>query len=250
MRTFILTILLSLSSFYFAQNTIVRYEEFRQAEGQTNISFLIYNDISSYNIQSYLKLYANYKELLADKEFVESDKFVANIKKSNIFSNEYFGITNFIKKGSALYKDEVNIKWNTQSSKENKTILGYKCKLATADFRGRKYAVWYTLDIPVPIGPWKLGGLPGLILKADVDDGAFLFEATSIVRNTNLTIPEKYITLYEKNKDKIYDYKKVFAFENKALEDFRQEQISYLPKNVNLTDFPSVRSNLIEKNID
>lgn len=46
-------------------------------------------------------------------------------------------------------------------------ILGYKCKKAKCDFRGREWTVWYCPDIQVPYGPWKLNGLPGLILVAN-----------------------------------------------------------------------------------
>jgi len=43
------------------------------------------------------------------------------------------------------------------------TILGYLCHKATTRFRGRDYIAWYTEEIPFPYGPFKFGGLPGLI---------------------------------------------------------------------------------------
>ena len=43
------------------------------------------------------------------------------------------------------------------------TILGYPCHKATTRFRGRDYVAWYTEEIPFPYGPFKFGGLPGLI---------------------------------------------------------------------------------------
>ena len=43
------------------------------------------------------------------------------------------------------------------------TILGYTCHKATTRFRGRDYVAWYTEEIPYPYGPFKFGGLPGLI---------------------------------------------------------------------------------------
>ena len=49
------------------------------------------------------------------------------------------------------------------------TIIGYECHKATTKFRGRKWIVWYTEDILISLGPWKLNGLPGLILKAECD---------------------------------------------------------------------------------
>ncbi|WP_155952925.1 GLPGLI family protein [Prevotella sp. HUN102] len=63
-------------------------------------------------------------------------------------------------------------------------VLGMECKKATADFRGRHWEVWYTEQIPVSLGPWKLNGLPGLILKANCP-GLMSIEATS-VSNKNL----------------------------------------------------------------
>ncbi|MCS7077950.1 MAG: GLPGLI family protein [Bacteroidia bacterium] len=64
-----------------------------------------------------------------------------------------------------------------QLKNEVKTILGFSCKNATAEFRGRKYIVWYTPAIPASVGPWKLQGLPGAILEAKSEDGEVSFEA-------------------------------------------------------------------------
>lgn len=60
------------------------------------------------------------------------------------------------------------------------TLLGYVCQKAVTTFRGRKYEAWFTPAIPINEGPWKLYGLPGLILKVDADEGTFLFEAIGL----------------------------------------------------------------------
>src|SRR5699024_7981210 len=58
----------------------------------------------------------------------------------------------------------VKIHW--KSLNVHKTILGYDTKKAIGNFRGRNYIVWFAPEIPIPYGPWKLFGLPGLILEA------------------------------------------------------------------------------------
>lgn len=58
---------------------------------------------------------------------------------------------------------------------EEKNIGGYKSKKAEGFFRGRNYTVWFTSEIPISNGPWKLGGLPGLILEAIDDEGNVQF---------------------------------------------------------------------------
>lgn len=62
------------------------------------------------------------------------------------------------------------------------TILGYHCAKATADFKGRHWTAWYSEDIPLDYGPWKLIGLPGLILKAADATGQYSFAAIGLER--------------------------------------------------------------------
>lgn len=69
-------------------------------------------------------------------------------------------------------------KWEIKQ--ETKEILGYQCQLATCDFRGRKWNVWFTPEIPVKEGPWKLFGLPGLVLEASDSKKHYSYMATGI----------------------------------------------------------------------
>jgi len=43
---------------------------------------------------------------------------------------------------------------------------GLHCQKATAHFKGRDYIAWFCPDIPIHVGPWKLNGLPGVIVEA------------------------------------------------------------------------------------
>jgi GLPGLI family protein len=59
-------------------------------------------------------------------------------------------------------------------------VLDYPCKKAICNYRAHLWKVCYTPEIPVALGPWKLHGLPGLILAASDDTGVFSFECIEI----------------------------------------------------------------------
>ncbi len=86
--------------------------------------------------------------------------------------------TNYLM-ASYLY-EEVYKAPNWKLGRDTTPILGYPCRLATTSFRGRNYRAWFAPDIPVDDGPWKLRGLPGLILKATDDKNEVSFECISI----------------------------------------------------------------------
>lgn len=73
-------------------------------------------------------------------------------------------------------------------SSDTTSILGYACQRAETTVGGRKYTAWFTLDIPMSEGPWKLYGLPGLILRAQDSEGLFTFEAVGLWRPSGETI--------------------------------------------------------------
>ncbi|WP_316823469.1 GLPGLI family protein [Pedobacter gandavensis] len=56
------------------------------------------------------------------------------------------------------------INWNLTA--DTSTIAGLKCQKATTHFMGRDYTAWFCPDLPFQSGPWKLNGLPGLIVSA------------------------------------------------------------------------------------
>ncbi|MBA6151748.1 GLPGLI family protein [Gelidibacter maritimus] len=50
-------------------------------------------------------------------------------------------------------------------SEETKEFMGYSVQKATIDFAGRSYEAWFTMEIPIPNGPYVFHGLPGLIVE-------------------------------------------------------------------------------------
>lgn len=68
--------------------------------------------------------------------------------------------------------------WDIKTT--TKTLGKYQVQLATTSFHGRQYEAWFAPELPLPLGPWKFGGLPGLILEVYDTKRLFLFEATAI----------------------------------------------------------------------
>lgn len=77
-------------------------------------------------------------------------------------------------------------------------ILGYECIKATSTWRGRTWNAWFSPEIPIDNGPWKLCGLPGLILAAEDATGQHKFFATGIVNSKRDVIINPGNYTYEK----------------------------------------------------
>ena len=95
---------------------------------------------------------------------------------------------------SGVYDEPFSeLSWELGDS--TKSVLGYECVMATADYHGRKWTAWFAPDIPVHDGPWKLRGLPGLILEATEEKGHHGFIADGIEQSSQPLYP-----IYDKDK--------------------------------------------------
>lgn len=91
-----------------------------------------------------------------------------------------------------LVPDTITPAWELSSETTN--ILGYTCQKAKAWFKGRLYHVWFATALPYPVGPWKLKGLPGIILRAEDEKGHVRFVASHVVAQPQefaISLPEK-----------------------------------------------------------
>lgn len=79
-----------------------------------------------------------------------------------------------ILKDNFSYKESPAFNWKI--SKEKKEVSGYSCQKAITDYGGRKYSAWFTSEIPVSSGPYKFGGLPGLIIEISDTDNDYNFK--------------------------------------------------------------------------
>lgn len=101
-----------------------------------------------------------------------------NLPTGKITYTDKFG-----KEGFKSTASKNGVRWNLLRG--DTLIAGHSCRLATANFLGRTWRVWYTTDIPTNDGPWKLYGLPGLILDAKDSSGCYSFSATKITSGGN-----------------------------------------------------------------
>ncbi len=94
-----------------------------------------------------------------------------------IFPHEYEG-----------YEPTTDLTWTLTN--DTLTVSGYLCQQATATFRGVAWAVWYTEEIPSSAGPWRLRGLPGMIVEAKSEAHTFCL-AEVRQESSPITAPEQ-----------------------------------------------------------
>jgi GLPGLI family protein len=115
-------------------------------------------------------------------EAIQSGRYKSgkdNIELFKNFPEQKNTVSDDIGFGRYIYEEDIiTPQWKIE--KDTATILGYLCTKATTTFYGRNYMAWFTPDIPISEGPWKLIGLPGLILRAYDDKGDVSFECTQI----------------------------------------------------------------------
>lgn len=91
--------------------------------------------------------------------------------------------------------------WSIETD-STRNILGYECILAESDYHGRHWKAWFTPEIPLDAGPWKLLGLPGLIMEAIDSTGQHHFIANGI-ELSDMPFPKVYEPFdYEKTSRK------------------------------------------------
>lgn len=101
---------------------------------------------------------------------------------------------------------------------DTKTILGHPCMKAITHFLGRNYEAWFTMDIPMNNGPWKFGGLPGMILQVTDDKGHYNFVCTGIKELTETEPIIKSDAVYEKKSRK--DINKLYKLQHENINMF------------------------------
>ena len=161
----------------------------------------------------------NKTEKISESEINET-RVLVSTKKLFVYKNflsKKLILSDYIMAKKALIADTLN-NFNWKVTSEHKKILNYSCTKATVNFRGRNYTTWFTEQIPLPLGPWKFGGLPGLIVKVTDSEGKFDYEITGI--NLKAKFDDKIIAVPSAYaKDKAITHQQFITLLNKKIAD-------------------------------
>ncbi|WP_396597524.1 GLPGLI family protein [Dokdonia sp. R86516] len=112
----------------------------------------------------------------------------------------------------SFFYDDIwkEITWEIKG--KTKKIASFTAQKAIGTFRGRTYTAWFTEEISLPYGPWKLYGLPGLILEAEDSEKMFGI---------------KFVSIKYPCEDCEVDFEKPTASEEKTLKEYVEFRDNY-----------------------
>lgn len=132
-----------------------------------------YTDSLEYRNRDFAMMILENKELWKSVAKLPIEALFKNYPEGKIRVHDRFDMSQWI-----IDEDIEKPEWTIADSVMN--IMGYECILAVSDFRGRRWEAWFCPDIPVQEGPWKLCGLPGLILKAQDTKRHYVYDALTL----------------------------------------------------------------------
>lgn len=115
-------------------------------------------------------------------------------------------ITNIFSEGKyeeyCVRENSNGISWKILD--EFQVIGEYECQKAKTFYKGRHYEVWFTKQVPLIFGPWKLHGLPGVVVQVEDSENYINiqlekidFKSTDTLLNQEISENIKIITCEE-----------------------------------------------------
>lgn len=185
---------------------IVHYR-FKHINDTMQMGQYLRDEVATY-LGKHSSYYASYSGIRANEEMeqqMSDPNFDGNlvltknstpITRYYFFDNQHSKAKEIVHIAGDLFSTDSDYpeqKWVLTSSQ--KVIGGYTCQKATTHFKGRDYVVWFTTELPFAAGPWKLRGLPGLILDARDTKEEVVFEYAGFDKLENSTfligVPDK-----------------------------------------------------------
>lgn len=204
----------------YGQNSILEYS-FQDMLGKTSSSYLfVKGDEAVFTIND------------GDKDF-KAKTNTGETKLSNIALEDQSKNRNYIatfsystenkifvrlpytkgKEKEFIYKFSAD-KLNWQITKETQQIGPYFCRKATVQLHGRYYEAWFTEELPIKFGPFRLNGLSGMITEVNI----FLDKHNTPICKWKL------VSVSNKSKDEIFNFCKEFFIQNEVMDYFLYEK--------------------------
>lgn len=166
-----------------------------------------------------LSKFSSYKNLTVDSLLMRStqEQIAAAAIDGKLSTGEFMTIFKNYPEGKLTHTEKICTDWLRYDEEmpalgwtltdSVADVLGYACRTAVCDFRGRRWTALFCEDIPVMDGPWKLCGLPGLIMKAYDDDGHYAFECIGIKSEADRPVTIYQVPYINTSRKKYYDTK-------------------------------------------
>jgi len=215
--------------------------EFRSGIPTTADAVLFFNDsISQYYVSNHKEIS---KSNSSEEIIIESTNSNLEIVETNFYTQEIKIVDNLLDKTYLVTERLKKIDW--QITIDTKKIGNLNCIKAVGLFRGSTYTVYFAPEIKTSFGPWKLNGLPGLIIEVtesrnrlgiylkeiDVSNKAHLFLEYNINKNkTPITLKEYVemmsnidLVLFEKIKSQLP--RGIVLYERNPVEDSEKVEV-------------------------
>lgn len=166
-----------------------------------------------------LSKFSSFKNLTVDSLLMKAnqEQIVDLVVEGKLANGEFMTIFKNYPDGKVTHTEKICMDWfryeedkpllDWELTDSVACILGYECRGAVCSLRGRRWTAFYCEDIPVMDGPWKLCGLPGLIMKASDDAGHYKFECVGIRSNADRPITIYKVPYNKTDRRKYYDAK-------------------------------------------
>lgn len=251
MRFIYICIFVFFNFFYTQKLSFIQYEvtgDYSNTIGVSPINeFLIFDNYKSF----YFNTSIDNNEKKIEELISQYDINIGNVKILNYNQNEFVQVVTKPKSSKQLLCLDSYEKLDWEILKESKKILGYNCNLAKTKFRGREYFAYFTTELPFSYGPWKINGLPGIVLNVYEKEKIYEYTAVKVIINSEkLSFPDSILDFVDINKKEIIPYKDYIDMHNLFLKEMRDKQLASMGKGIVLTNVPDIRSMMREKSFE
>lgn len=194
-----------------SQTTIVAKYHFAHVRDTTKLQNM-YKDVMILVTHNNASLYKSYTYQVYDSLMEHNTSDEIKLPKAspeqlytNFTTQEIISIRPWINEKVAIKNTLQKINWELIDSTQKFGNL--VCKLAKGEFKGRMYNCWYCPDIAVQSGPWKLNGLPGLIVNAIDEKKQVSFTLSEIGQSENqmVELPKQLSYITEEKMDEMIE---------------------------------------------